>query len=139
MITDSGPSIDKQTNNAFCLVPGSPRPIWPRRRRRPAGPPRPGSHGRPQPTRRIQKLVMGSGRARARKPEAIFLSPTRPEPDFLKAYSIVNFGFGPKAWRPEKIFFSARPGPSPTFSSPTHLYQKYHFAFDCLILGVFDC
>ena len=49
---------------------------------------------------------------KARRPEAIFSSPARPEPDFLKAYSIENFGFGPKARRPETIFSSpARPEP----------------------------
>ncbi len=52
---------------------------------------------------------------KARRPEAIFSSPARPEPDFLKAYSIENFGnfgLGPKARRPEAVFLSpARPEP----------------------------
>ncbi len=49
---------------------------------------------------------------KARRPEAVFLSPARPEPDFLKYYSKENFGLGPKARRPEAIFLSpARPEP----------------------------
>ncbi len=43
---------------------------------------------------------------KARRPEADFRSPARPEPDFLKFYSIENFGLGPKARRPEAIFLS---------------------------------
>ncbi len=44
----------------------------------------------------------------ARRPEEIFLSPARPEPDFLKADSIEKFE-SPAARR--------------NFSSPTHHYQ----------------
>ncbi len=49
---------------------------------------------------------------KARRPEAAFRGPARPEPDFLKSYSIENFGLGLKARRPEAIFLSpARPEP----------------------------
>ena len=49
---------------------------------------------------------------KARRHEAVFRGPARPEPDFLKYYSIENFGLGPKARRPEAIFLSpARPEP----------------------------
>ncbi len=43
---------------------------------------------------------------------ADLLGPARPEPDFLKAFSIENFGLGLKARQPETIFLSpARPEP----------------------------
>ncbi len=52
---------------------------------------------------------MGSGQARARKPEAIFLSSARPEPDFLKAYSIEKFQAWPESPAARSDFF--QPGP----------------------------
>ncbi len=63
---------------------------------------------------------------KARRPEAIFLSPTRPEPDFLKVYSIENFGLGPKARRPEAIFFSpARPEPDFFQLDPSLIFERF--------------
>ena len=55
-----------------------------------------------RPEELLLLLVMGSGQARARQPEA----------DFLKSYSIDNFWLIPKARQPEAIFLSpARPEP----------------------------
>ncbi len=70
---------------------------------------------------------MGSG---GREPGAKRYQPSlaRPEPDFLKANSMENFGLGPKARRPEAIFLSpARPGPDffqadPSLRTTRHAY-----------------